>query len=144
MFKLASSISFLAMVAGILGLILRRELLHPLPWLIAVQAGAVLLMFWARVTFGMGSFHLAADPTEDKLITSGPYRWIRHPIYAAVIFFTLPPAVVSAQAPSLALAALILLGAIIRMLCEEHLLIRRFPEYREYASKTRRLIPWVF
>ena len=38
---------------------------------------------------------------------------------------------------------LISLGAVVRMLCEEHLLVRQYPEYAEYARTTKRMIPHV-
>jgi protein-S-isoprenylcysteine O-methyltransferase Ste14 len=41
-------------------------------------------VIWARVAFGRRSFHLAANPTEGGLVTTGPYRLIRHPIYTGV------------------------------------------------------------
>src|SRR6266516_2249539 len=55
---------------------------------IALQIAAVLLFLWARITFGRRSFHLAANPTEGGLVTTGPYRHIRHPIYTALCLFT--------------------------------------------------------
>ena len=54
---------------------------------IAVQAAAIVLMVWARLTFGRRSFHAAANPTSGGLVTSGPYRFVRHPIYAAACYF---------------------------------------------------------
>src|SRR5664279_6232029 len=54
---------------------------------LALQGIAVLLMIWARLTFGMRSFHATANPTEGGLVTNGPYRYWRHPIYAAVLLF---------------------------------------------------------
>ena len=47
------------------------------PLTITVQAAAALLMIWARLTFGMRSFHASANPTEGGLVTRGPYRWLR-------------------------------------------------------------------
>jgi protein-S-isoprenylcysteine O-methyltransferase Ste14 len=41
----------------------------------------------ARVTFGRRSFHAAANPTAGGLVTTGPYRLIRHPIYTAACLF---------------------------------------------------------
>ena len=44
-------------------------------------------MVAARITFGRRSFHAAANPTEGGLVTTGPYAYIRHPIYAAILYF---------------------------------------------------------
>ena len=45
---------------------------------------------------------------------------------------------------ALAFAALISAGAIIRMLCEEYLLVRQYPDYVDYAYTTKRMIPFMF
>jgi protein-S-isoprenylcysteine O-methyltransferase Ste14 len=52
--------------------------------------------------------------------------------------------VASASLVSIGLALLLTAGALVRMLCEERLVEQRYPEYREYASKTRRMIPFLF
>src|SRR5436305_14686109 len=57
------------------------------PIVIAVQVLAALLMIWARLTFGLRSFHAAATPTAGGLVDTGPYRYWRHPIYAAILYF---------------------------------------------------------
>src|SRR2546428_10773714 len=66
---------------------MRRELLAPGPRGLVVQALAAVLMLWARLTFGWRSFHGGANPTEGGLVTTGPYRWLRHPIYASFLLF---------------------------------------------------------
>src|SRR5512141_1042392 len=48
------------------------------PLAIAFQVLAAALMLWARLSFGSRSFHAAANPTEGHLVTTGPYRFIRH------------------------------------------------------------------
>lgn len=53
----------------------------------AVQVVAAALMLWARFTFGGRSFRAGANPTEGGLVTTGPYRFVRHPIYTAVLLF---------------------------------------------------------
>ena len=45
-------------------------------------------MLWARLTFGWRSFHAGARPTEGGIVTRGPYHWVRHPIYLAILLFT--------------------------------------------------------
>jgi protein-S-isoprenylcysteine O-methyltransferase Ste14 len=57
------------------------------PITITIQVVAALLMVWARLTFGIRSFHGTANPTAGGLVTTGPYRYFRHPIYAAILYF---------------------------------------------------------
>ena len=144
MLKVISVVSFLLMIAGLLGLIATHSLLSRAPVVIAAQVGAFALMVWARVTFGLRSFHAAADPTGGGLVTTGPYRFVRHPIYTAVCLFAVAGALAHVSLVSLGLALLVLLGAIGRMMCEELLLLQRYPEYADYAAKTKRMLPFVF
>ena len=144
MLRMLSWFGLLAMAAGLVGLYLVHALFFPLPAVTAVQVLAVLLMLWARVTFGRRSFHASADPTQGGLMTTGPYRFIRHPIYTAACLFGWPGAVTAHTPLALALAALVTVGALVRMLCEERLLVGLYPEYRDYAARTRRMIPYVF
>src|SRR5512142_973174 len=85
--KTASILGLLLMVAGLVLLIEARQILARNPIAIAVQAAAVALMIAARITFGRRSFHAAANPTAGGLVTTGPYRYLRHPIYAAILYF---------------------------------------------------------
>ena len=80
MLQALSILGYLGMIVGLLGLAATRSLFAASPLAIVPQAAAVLLMLWARATFGRRSFHFAASPTEGGLVTTGPYRWIRHPI----------------------------------------------------------------
>jgi protein-S-isoprenylcysteine O-methyltransferase Ste14 len=111
---------------------------------IAIQVIAVLLMIWARLTFGLRSFHAAANPTSGGLVTRGPYRWLRHPIYSAVLYF-LWAGMAAHPSPSgilVAFLASVFLG--VRMFAEERLLREMYPEYAEYARHTARVLPFIF
>src|SRR2546422_11776308 len=77
------------MIGGLLGLLAMHAVFSPSAWVIAIQVVALLLGVWARVTFGRRSYHVAANPTEGCLVTWGPYRYIRHPIYTAICVATL-------------------------------------------------------
>jgi protein-S-isoprenylcysteine O-methyltransferase Ste14 len=78
------------------------------------------------------------------LVTTGPYRFIRHPIYTAVGLFITAGATAHLSWRTFLLCALVWGGAIVRMLCEERLVVKRYPEYRQYAATTSRMIPFVF
>ena len=131
------------MVAGLMWLIVRREILARSAVGIAIQAGAIALMIAARVTFGRRSFHAAANPTAGGLVTNGPYRWWRHPIYAAILYFIWAAAVNYHSTPAVIAALLITLGTGVRMYAEEMLLVKMYPDYAAYRARTARVIPFV-
>jgi protein-S-isoprenylcysteine O-methyltransferase Ste14 len=132
------------MVLGIVGLLTTHALFSLSAVVIVLQIGAFALMIWARRTFGSRSFHATAEPTEGGLVTSGPYRFIRHPIYTAVCLFVFAGAFADVSLAAIGFALLVLLGAIARMLAEEHLVVGRYPEYAAYAARTKRMLPYIF
>lgn len=144
MLKRLSIIGYIAMIGGFLGLLAMGALLSPAPAVIAVQLVAVLLFLWARIILGLRSYHVAADPTKGCLVTSGPYRWIRHPIYTAFCVFTLAGAAAHWSWLSGLCGGLVVGSALTRIFCEETLLAARYPEYRQYAARTWRMIPYVY
>jgi protein-S-isoprenylcysteine O-methyltransferase Ste14 len=142
--KALSIAGYVGMMAGLLWLVLLRGLLSPSPIVIALQALALLLFFWARITFGRRSFHLAANPTAGGLVTNGPYRFIRHPIYTALCLFTGTGAAAHLSWGSGLAFGLIFGFALVRIHCEETLVTVQYPEYRDYAAKSWRMVPGVF
>ena len=132
------------MVAGLAGLFYSGALFGIHAINIAIQVAAFALMVAARLTFGRRSFHAAADPTAGDLVTTGPYAYFRHPIYAAIIYFIWAGALDHFSWRVLAWAELITAGAFTRMHIEEYLLLRKYPEYREYKKRTKKIIPFVY
>ena len=132
------------MVVGMVGLYEIGVLFSANPIAIALQVFAVALLIWARITFGFRSFHPAANPTAGGLITTGPYRYIRHPIYTAACLFGWAGVVVHWSLTSLAFGVLLFLGGLVRMLAEEYLVTQRYPEYEDYSRVTKRMLPYVF
>ena len=144
MLKALSIVGYLGMVGGFAALVAVCNVFSTSPFVVSLQVVAFLLLLWARVTFGRRSFHLAANPTDGGLVTSGPYRYIRHPIYTAVCLFALTGTIAHHSWKTNLCAALILGCAVIRISCEEILVAARYPEYRQYAATTWRMIPYVY
>jgi protein-S-isoprenylcysteine O-methyltransferase Ste14 len=132
------------MAIAMAGLVIRGVFFSTQPLVILAEVTAAALMVWARLTFGRRSFHAAANPTAGRLVTTGPYRYIRHPIYTAICLFAWPGILAHWSLINVLLGVLLLAGAISRMLCEEQMLANIYPEYREYARVTKRMAPYIF
>jgi protein-S-isoprenylcysteine O-methyltransferase Ste14 len=138
-----SAIALIILVGCIAVLYLRGAIFGTEAIAIGVQIAAALLMIWARLTFGFRSFHGTARPTKGGLVTSGPYKYFRHPIYAAIVYFLLAALVDHFSAASAGLILLSLAMLAIRMKAEEHLLVEIYPAYAEYSRTTKRVIPFL-
>ncbi len=123
MLKTLSLLALLLMVVAILGLLADRSLWARSPAAVAVQVAGVVLVIWARLTFGRRSFHARADPTPGGLVTTGPYRFIRHPIYTGACLFAWAGVISNWSAVSASMGALLLAAAVGRVLCEERLVV---------------------
>ncbi len=140
-----SVIGFAVAVAGLVGLYRIDALFDKNPVTIGLQVLAALLMIWARITFGMRSFHAAADPTEGELVTRGPYAFVRNPIYTAAVLFAFAGAAAHPSLASAGFALLVLGGMLVRIHFEEHALRERYKEaYAAYCKRVKRLVPFVF
>ena len=135
---------FALMVAGILLLYFNGGLFSLSPVVICAQVFALALMIWARATFGGRSFHATARPTQGGLVTRGPYRYLRHPIYASALLLAWAGALGNLSFTNIGFGLLTFAGAMTRILCEETLVKVQYPEYAEYAKKTKRLLPFLF
>ncbi|HLH24379.1 MAG TPA: isoprenylcysteine carboxylmethyltransferase family protein [Chloroflexota bacterium] len=105
-------------------------------------AGMAFLV-WARQTLGRNWSQIVAAKEGQELITAGPYRIVRHPMYTGGIVACIGSAIVSGAWIFL----LIVLGAIFlwRVGAEDKLMERQFPkEYPAYKQRTKALIPFVW
>jgi protein-S-isoprenylcysteine O-methyltransferase Ste14 len=139
-------LSFFALaglMACVIWLYLDQSLLGTGPVTIAIQVVAACVWVWARLTFRMRSFHGTANPTAGGLVTKGPYKYLRHPIYATIMYFVW--AGIAAHWSVVSFAAGVLASAMtaLRIVAEEKLLVLTYPEYAEYSRHTARVVPFV-
>ena len=111
---------------------------------IGIQLISISLMVWARFTFGLRSFHATANTTKGKLITNGPYLFLRHPIYAALIYFFWASVISFPRIETITAVILISGGLFMRMIFEEKFLIVTYEGYAAYSKRTKRIIPFLF
>jgi protein-S-isoprenylcysteine O-methyltransferase Ste14 len=139
---------------GFVGLMVVPALDHRYAWSLmepcAILAGHLLLLIgWLVIffvfkenSFASATIELARD---QKLVTSGPYALVRHPMYAgALAMFAGIPIALGSWWGLLVLAAMLpaLIG---RLIGEENFLARNLAGYVEYQDKVRdRLIPFIW
>jgi protein-S-isoprenylcysteine O-methyltransferase Ste14 len=78
------------------------------------------------------------------LVTSGVYRFVRHPIYTGLILGTLGWSVWNANLLGVGLAVLLFVFFDLKSRREERWLMEAYPGYAEYRSRVRKLIPFVY
>jgi protein-S-isoprenylcysteine O-methyltransferase Ste14 len=117
------------------------------PWLLgiglAVFVLGLALAVWARVYLGRNWGMPMSQKADPELVTTGPYRRIRHPIYSGIILAMAGTAI--AVSPYW-LIAVVILGAyfLVSAVVEERTMARLFPAaYPPYKRATKMLVPYV-
>jgi len=106
-------------------------------------AGAALGL-WALSANRFGNFRVLPEIKQGaKCVKSGPYRWVCHPMYTALLLVTLGSLI--CKFTGLRLAAWLGLVAVLcaKALREERLLRAQFSEYAAYRAHTGRFLPWL-
>jgi protein-S-isoprenylcysteine O-methyltransferase Ste14 len=101
-------------------------------------------MVWALYSLTYLGKRFSIVPEARGLVTSGPYRLVRHPIYVGEIVAGVGLVLPTLFSLHLLLFAVFLGAQVARTYFEERILRRAYPQYEAYAGHTRRLIPFVF
>jgi len=111
---------------------------------VSLLSGAALLALWALAANRPGNFNIRPTPRPGgTLVTSGPYRWVRHPMYSSVLMAAAAAAVKSHQAVDAGLWLALLAVLLVKAGIEERALALRFPDYQSYKSRTTKFLPWL-
>jgi len=102
------------------------------------------LLLWARRTIGRNFDPQLQIKTNHVLVRNGPYRMIRHPVYASYTVIWVGLLVMFGNILFSGFTATFVAKVLLRIPGEERMLKAHFGEaYREYAKHTRRVIPYV-
>ena len=122
------------------------------PQVLAVTLGLVCLLcgialrLWSFRTLGRYFTFQVQTSTDQPVITSGPYRVLRHPSYTGVLLIVVGVGCLFANWASVAsISALVTTGLVYRIRVEERALLDALGEaYRGYAATHRRLVPLIW
>lgn len=113
---------------------------------VALAAGSVALTLWSVRTLGR-QWALAARLVEGhELVTGGPYRYVRNPIYAGLLGMLLATGIAWSRPLGIGLGALVFCaGTVVRIRAEERLLRSAFGEkWEAWAGRTPALVPGIW
>jgi protein-S-isoprenylcysteine O-methyltransferase Ste14 len=132
----------------------------PLPWLYrqlwpsgiwpfwvgaAFTVGGLLFAIWARVHLGRNWSRSVTIKQDHKLITTGPYALVRHPIYTGILAGFVGTAIAISQVRGVIVVALVFLVFWFKLRMEEEWMRSQFGEtYAAYAHQTAALVPYLF
>lgn len=109
---------------------------------VGIGSICVLLIYWLFSSIQSGITSTSATRTNHTLVTSGPYRWVRHPLYTVGASLFIAFGMMADNWFIVALGILTFILMAIRTPKEEANLIEKFgDEYREYMQHTGRFFP---
>ncbi len=151
--------SFLIVLSGVLPIVMLilAGLDHRLHWTLPFfpvitqcasffMFGGVLLTNWAMRSNPFFSSHIRIQKDRgQKVISSGPYRFVRHPGYTGAIFFNIGGSLVLGSVSAIACAVFMAALLVLRTKAEEPVLLKGLKGYASYTKKVRyRLLPFIW
>ena len=111
-----------------------------------IGAATVPTVYWVLSSLGSNVSETVLTKDQHELVTFGPYRWVRHPLYGTGIALFLSVGLMAANAFLLLWTTVALCGVLFIVVPrEEAALIQAFgEEYRRYRSRTGGLLPRVW
>ena len=106
--------------------------------------GGFALAVWARFNLGRNWGMPMTFKEGHDLVTAGPYRYVRHPIYTGMLLAILGSALVAGRIWLVVFAGMTIYS-VYSARTEERLMLEHFPEqYTDYKRRTKAFIPFVF
>ncbi|QDV61547.1 methyltransferase family protein [Crateriforma conspicua] len=125
-------------------LVLSSRWSPPDAWMLILMVPGIVVAITAWLAIGLRRLRIHPTPGQQTVLTmAGPYRWVRHPMYAGLLLFTLAQLPFDWQ-PWRFVSWVCLLGVLwSKSSIEENALMQRFETYRDYRSRTGRFLPRI-
>jgi protein-S-isoprenylcysteine O-methyltransferase Ste14 len=112
---------------------------------LALTAGGLAFTVWARVYLGSNWSGSVQVKEDHELVRSGPYRWVRHPIYTGLLAAFVGSGVALDEWRGLLAFMIVFAGLCYKLRLEERWMIETFGDaYLDYRKHSKALIPGVF
>ena len=112
---------------------------------LAVETGFALFAVWARRHLGRNWSGAITVTKDQELVSSGPYRYVRHPIYTGIIGMYVGTALVSGEVHALVAVAMISFAYWRKIRLEEKTLRETFGSaYDAYRNRSWAFVPWLY
>lgn len=112
---------------------------------VVMTAAGIGFAIWARVYLGGNWSGAVTVKVGHQLVRTGPYRWVRHPIYTGLILALMGTALERRQLRGLIAVALVYVGFKMKSKIEERTMTETFgAEYTDYSRSTGAIVPKLF
>lgn len=114
-------------------------------WFFTLELSGGLLGLWAILSMKLQNMNVFPEVRAgSRLVTNGPYQWIRHPMYTALLMIMLALVCESFSYWRGFWWLLLTADLVVKISYEERLLGEAFDDYEAYRLRTWRLVPWIF
>lgn len=110
---------------------------------LAVAILGILIVLFAILKLDKNLTAFPTPKTDSELITSGLYRYFRHPIYSGIILFVFGYAVFRMSFYKLIIATILFFWFFLKTNYEEKQLQKKYPDYKNYKEKVGRFFPKI-
>ncbi len=105
---------------------------------------AIIIRVFGLMALGENFSVAIESKTDSRLIVSGIYKYVRHPLYLAVLLMSISGSIIFSCYIMWFFVITTLTGILIRINKEEIFLLSRYEEYSEYSKRTKKLLPFIY
>ena len=115
------------------------------PLLFIIELLGVGLGVWAIVAMRFFNFNITPDVKVDGyLVERGPYAFIRHPMYTSLVLICLALVADTFSWVRASVFLVLIIDLVIKLRYEEGLLSAHYPQYADYMTRSKRLLPYIW